>query len=91
MLQLAEAIIREHPVLFGVEQDGGGFAHRRRAVRPGAKMHTEPAFIAQIQLGKCGLVAARKRGLGTALFLQPGKGEFEVLAGPQLAGRIIGA
>jgi hypothetical protein len=91
LAQFAETIVREHPVMSGVEQDGGGFAHRRRAVRPGAKMHTEPAFIAQIQFRKCGLVAARKRGLGTALFLQPGKGEFEVLAGPQLAGGIIGA
>ena len=66
-------------------------AHRRRAIRSGAKMHAAYAFIAQIQLGKRGLVAARKRRLGAALLLQPGEREFDVLAGPQLAGGVIGA
>src|SRR6185312_2260817 len=40
---------------------------------------------------ECRLVAARERRLGAALFLQPGKREFEVLAGSQFAGGIIGA
>ena len=91
MLQLAKALVRQHPVVFGVEQTGGGLAHRRRAIRSGAKMHAAFAVIAQIQLGKCGLVAARKRRPGAALFLQPGKREFDVLAGTQFAGGIIGA
>ena len=91
MLELAKALVRQHPVVFGVEQTGGGLAHRRRAIRSGAKMHAAFAVIAQIQLGKCRLVAARKRRLGAALFLQPGKREFDVLAGAQLAGGIIGA
>jgi hypothetical protein len=56
---------------FGVEQTGGGLPHRRRAIRSGAKMHAAFAVIAQIQLGKRRLVAARKRRLGAALFLQP--------------------
>ena len=91
MLELAETLLRQHPVVLGVEQTGGGLAHRRRAIRSGTKMHAAFAFIAQIQLGKCGLVAARERRLCAALFLQPGKREFEVLAGPQFAGGIIGA
>ena len=91
MLELAEPLLRQHPVVFGVEQSGGGLPHRQRAIRSGAKIHATFAFIAQIQLGKCRLVAARERRLGAALFLQPGKREFEVLAGSQLAGGIIGA
>ena len=70
---------------------GGGLAQRRRAIRSGAKMHAAFAVIAQIQLGKCRLVATRERRLCAALFLQPGEREFEVLAGAQLAGGIIGA
>ena len=76
-LELAEALVRKHPVAFGVEQTGGGLAHRRRAIRSGAKMHAAFAVIAQIQLGKCRLVAARERRLGAALFLQLGKREFD--------------
>src|SRR5450755_3829039 len=90
MLQLAEALAWKHSIVFGVEQTGGGLAHRRRTVRSGAKMHAALALIAQIQLGKCRLVAARKRRPGAALFLQPRKREFDVLAGTQLAGGIIG-
>src|SRR5712664_1635431 len=39
MLQLAKALLWQHPVVFRVEQTGGGLAHRRRAIRSGAKMH----------------------------------------------------
>ena len=91
MLQLAKALLRQHPVVFRIEQTGSGLAHRRRAIRSGAKMHAAFAVIAQIQLGKCRVVAARKRRPRTALFLQPGKREFEVLASAQLAGGIIWA
>ncbi len=91
LLKLAKALLRQHPVLFGIEQTGGGLAHRRRAIRSGAKMHAAFAFIAQIQLGKCRLVAARKRRPGAALFLQPRQREFDVLASTQFAGGIIGA
>ena len=91
MLQLAEAVLRQHPIAFGIEQICGGLAHHHRTVRSGAKMHAAFAFIAQVQLRKYWLVASRKRCLGAALFLQPGKREFEVLASPQLAGGIIGA
>ena len=49
------------------------------------------AVVSQIQFGKCRLVAARKRGLGTALLLQPGQREFDMLAGTQFVRRIIGA
>ena len=91
MLQLAEALVRQHPVAFGVEQTGGGLAHGRRAIRSGAEMHAALAVVAQIELGERRLVAARERRLGAALLLQPGQREFEVLAGAQFAGGIIGA
>ena len=81
MLEFAKAIVRQHSVVPGVEQAGSGLAHRRWAIRPGTKMHAALAFIAQIQLGKCRLIAARERGLRAALFLQPGEREFDVLAG----------
>jgi hypothetical protein len=91
MLELAEALVGQHPVASAVEQTGGALAQRRRAIRSGAKMHAAFALIAQIQLGKYRPVAARKRGLGAALFHQPGKREFDALAGAQIAGGIIGA
>ena len=89
-LEVAEALVRQNPVVLGVEQAGGGLPQRWRAIRSGAKMHTAFAVIAQIQLGKCRLVAARKRRRRAALFLQPGEREFDVLAGAQLAGGVIG-
>ena len=49
-LEVAEAIFREHAVAFGVEQSRSGLAHRRRAVRSGAKMHAASAVVAQIEL-----------------------------------------
>ena len=91
MLELAEAVVGQHPVVRGVEQAGGSLPQRRRAIRSGAKMHAAFAVIAQIQLGKCRLVTARKRRLRTALLLQPGERELDVLAGPQFAGGVIGA
>src|ERR1700730_160167 len=91
MLQLAEAVLRQHPIAFGIEQICGGLAHHHRTVRAGAKMHAAFAFIAQVQLRKYRLVASRKRCLGAALFLQPGKREFQVLASTQFAGGIIRA
>src|SRR5258707_12519477 len=91
MLQLAEAVLRQHPIAFGIEQICGGLAHHHRTVRSGAKMHAAFAFIAQVQLRKYWLVASRKRCLGAALFLQPGKREFQVLASTQFAGGIIRA
>ena len=91
VLQPAKALLRQHPVVFGVEQAGGSLAHRRWAIRSGTKMHAAFAIITQIQFGKCGLVAAGERRLGAALLLQPGKREFDVLAGAQLASGIIGA
>ena len=54
-------------------------------------MHAAFAFIAQIQFGKCRLVAARERRLCAALLLQLRKRKFEVLASPQFAGGVIGA
>jgi hypothetical protein len=54
-------------------------------------MHAAFAVIAQVQLGKRRLIAARKRLLRAALFHQTRNREFEVLASAQLAGRIIGA
>jgi hypothetical protein len=89
--QLAKTLIGQHSVVLGVEQTGGGLPQRRRAIRAGAKMHAAFTVVAQIKLGKCGLIAARKRRPGAALFLQPGKREFDVLAGTQLAGGIVGA
>ena len=91
MIEFAEALVVQHPVVFGVEQSRGGLPQRWRTICSGAKMHAAFAFIAQIQLGKCGLVAARKHRLRAAFFLQPGKREFDVLAGAQFAGGIIGA
>src|SRR5438477_3984289 len=88
-LEVAEAIVRQHPVALGVEQTGGDLAHRRRTIRSSAKMYAAFAVITQIQLGKCRLIATRERRLGTALLLQPGKREFDVLAGAQFAGGII--
>ncbi len=91
LLELAQPLLGQHPVAFDIEQGGGGLAHRRRTIRSGAKMHAAPAVIAQVQLGKRRLVAARERPPRAALFHQPGQCEFEVLAGAQLAGGIIGA
>ena len=91
ILDVAKAIFREHAVMFGIEQNLGGLTHRRRAIRSGAKMHAAFAVIAQVQLGKRGLVATLERCPGAALFLQPAKREFDVLAGAQFAGGIIGA
>ena len=91
MLQLAQALVGEQSVAFGVEQAGGGLAQFRRAIGSGAKMHATPAVVAQIEFGECRLVAARKRRLGAALLLQPREREFEVLAGAEFAGGIIGA
>ena len=90
-LEVAKALLREHAVVFGIEQTDGGLTHRRRAIRSGAEMHTPFTVIAQIQLGKCGLVAARERRLRAALLLQPGEREFDVFASAQLAGGIIRA
>ena len=91
MIEFPEALVGQHPVVFDVEQPGRGLPQRWRTIRSGAKMHAAFAVIAQVQLGKGGLVAARKRRLRAALFLQPGKREFDVLAGAQLAGGIIWA
>src|ERR1700746_873350 len=49
------------------------------------------AVVAEKQLGEGRPVAARKRGLGAALLLQLSEGELGVLAGAELARRIIGA
>ncbi|WP_245436001.1 hypothetical protein [Mesorhizobium tamadayense] len=89
--QLTEAVVGKHAVAVSVEQRRSGFPHRRRAVRSGTKMDAALAFIAQIQLGKCRLVAARERSLGAPLFLQPGERELDVLAGAQLTGSVVGA
>ena len=48
MLELAETLLRQHPVALGIEQTGGGLAYLRRAIRSGTKMHAAFAFIAQI-------------------------------------------
>ncbi len=90
-LQVAKAVVRKHSVAVEVEQCRGGLLDCRRAVRSGTKMNAASAFIAQIELRKYGLVAARKRRLGAALFLQLGEREFDMLTGAQLAGGIIGA
>src|SRR5439155_8842819 len=89
--QLAETPLRQRSVVLGIEQTGCGLPYLRRAIRSGAKMHATMAFVAQIQFGKCWLVAARERRLCAALFLQLRKREFEVLAGPQFAGGVVGA
>ena len=52
MLEFAKALVGQHPVVFGVEQTGGGLPQRGRAIRSGTKMHTTFAVVAQIQLGK---------------------------------------
>ncbi len=91
MLEFTKSLVGQYPVVFGVEQSGGGLPQCRRAIRSSPKMHTPFTVIAQIQLGKRGLVAPRKRRLRAALFLQPGERKFDVLACAQLAGRIIGA
>jgi hypothetical protein len=91
MLQFAKALVRQHPVVLGVEQTGGGLAHRRRAIRSGAKMHGAFAVITQIQFRKRGPIAAPECRSGTALPLQSAKREFDVLAGAQIAGGVIGA
>src|SRR5438445_999490 len=91
MLELAKPLLRQHPIAFNIEQTGGGLAYRQRTIRSGAEMHAAFAVVAQIQFRKCRLVAARKRLLRAALFLQSAKREFEVLAGPQLAGGVVGA
>ena len=65
---LAEALLRKHAVALSIEQSGGGLLQRRRAIRSGTKMHTAFAVIAQIQLGKCRVVAACKRRLRATLF-----------------------
>ncbi|GLI94687.1 hypothetical protein LMG27198_36790 [Methylocystis echinoides] len=54
-------------------------------------MHAAFSVIVQIQFGEGGLVAARKRRLGAALFLQSGEREFNMLASSQLARGIIRA
>src|SRR6266404_1685556 len=54
-------------------------------------MHAAFAVIAQIEFGEGRLVAPRERRLGAALSLQPGQREFEMLAGAQFAGGIVGA
>src|SRR4029077_17054246 len=69
MIEFAEALVGQHPVVFGLEQTGSGLPQRWRTIRSGSRMHAAFAFIAQIQLGKCGLVAPRKRRLRAALFL----------------------
>src|SRR5258708_32833213 len=91
MLQLAKAVVRQHPVAFGVEETRGGLAHCRRAIRSGAEVHAASTVIAQIQFGKRGLVATRKRRPGTALLPQVGKREFDVLTGTQFPRGIIWA
>jgi len=74
-----------------VEECRGGLAQRWRAVCSSPEMDAAPPVVVQIQLGKSWLVAARKRGFGAALLLQPGKRELDVLAGAEFARRIIGA
>ena len=68
MLELAKPLVRQHAVVLGVEQTGAAFAHRRRAIRSGAEMHAAFAVIAQIQLGKRWLVAARNAVLAPRFF-----------------------
>ena len=48
MLELAQPLLRQHPVAVGIEQSGGGLAHRRRTIRSGAKMHAAFAVITQV-------------------------------------------
>ena len=50
LLQLAEAIVPQHPVVFGVEQAERLLAHLRQAIGAGTKMHAAFAVIAQIEL-----------------------------------------
>jgi hypothetical protein len=91
LLQCAKALLRQHPVVLFVEQTGGSFLQRRRAVRASAEVHTALAVIAQIELGEGRLVAARERPFGAALSLQPAERELYVLAGAELARRVVGA
>src|ERR1700756_206143 len=91
MLEVAKALVGKHPVVLDVEQNGGGLLQRWRAIRSGTKIHTAFTVIAQIKFGKCGLIAPRKRRPRAALFLELSEREFDVLAGPQLAGGVIGA
>jgi hypothetical protein len=84
--QFAETPLQQRSVVLGIEQAGRGLANLRGAIRSGAKMHAAAAFVAQIQLEKCGLLATRECRLCAALFLQLRKREFEVLAGPSSLG-----
>jgi hypothetical protein len=72
-----------------VEQCRGGLAQCWRAVCSRPEMDVTPAVVAEIQLGKSRLIAARKCGFGAALFLQPRERELDVLTGAELARRII--
>jgi hypothetical protein len=74
-----------------VEQFRGRFAQCQRAVHSGSEMDVAPPVVAQIELGKSWLVAARKCDLRAAPVLQLGKRELDVLAGAELARGIIGA
>jgi len=54
MLELAQTLVWQNPIVLGVEQAGGGPPQRWRAIRSGAKMHAALAVIAQIQLRNAG-------------------------------------
>ena len=89
-LDTVEAVIRQHPVTTKVEHPSGGLAQCRRAVCSGPEMDAARAVVAQIQLGKSRSIPARERGLGATLLLQPRQRELDMLAGAELARRIIG-
>src|SRR6516225_5634955 len=90
-LELAQPILREDSITLDIEQAIGSQPHGWRAFRSGTEVDAPLASIAQIELGKCRLVAARERGLRASLFLQLGERELEVLAGPQFIRCVIGA
>jgi hypothetical protein len=67
--RIEPCIIRNGAVMLEVERRDDGLADHRRAIRFGAQMHAASAVVTQIQLGKCRLIAADTRRLGTTLLL----------------------
>src|SRR5690606_26907815 len=91
MLQLAEAPFGEQTAARGIEKPRRRVQQGRRAVRSGAKMHSAPSIVTQINLGKRRTPPAGEGGLRPTLLLEPGQNELDVLAGAQLVGGVVRA
>ncbi|WP_429346412.1 hypothetical protein [Paraburkholderia sp. Clong3] len=88
--EIVETVLRQMPSPRLVEQSGGRFGYLCRTIRAGAKMDRSPSLVSQIQLRECGLITTGEGRLCASLAQQSRQGKFNVLAGAEFVGGVIG-